>query len=147
MRSVERFFKRGFQQLADEGLTLPTDGIPSAPTAAEWDAFPWSPAKDKPTWEQLMAACFYGLAARNKATILEALKSECSRRITAAYGMTEWRDEMEMRLRGESTKAQDAERERIRARYATLKARLNAKDIYDFAAESFDATLDSHWED
>lgn len=129
-------------------------------TAAEWDAYPYNPPGDmaaipefravdpdataKPTYAALRAAQARATADGRDDALLR-LSDECRRRISAAYGASDWADEIERRLAARHTAAQDAERDRLRTRHAAVKAWIldPARTAPELAA--FDPTDAAHW--
>lgn len=131
-------------RMADAGeVVLPFGTTPlfSEPevTEALWNAKSWNPpgqrhtrsesdplASAKPAWSTLVAR--YG-SQHLRDAILEASKSlrlVGRDAITLAYGARDRDDELNIRLRGDSTAAQDRERERLRARYNAVAAEIAA---------------------
>lgn len=78
-----------------------------------------------------------------QAALLIALKAECKKRITAAYGETSFDEEIALRLRNGQSGAQDTERDRLRAKYQTLKTAIQALD--QAGRNAYDVSVDSHW--
>ena len=71
------------------------------------------------------------------------LRAECHRLITAAYGEVSIESEILLRLRSGHTEAQDTERDRLRAVYATLKISIETMTLLQLGA--FDPTDYAHW--
>ena len=95
-------------------------------------------ASAKPTWEAIEAALLLAKIKETQQVALIELRSECKRRITAAYGETDFDDEVALRLRGAATAEHNAERDRLRTIYRAHKitiadgkqAVIDAMDIY-----------------
>lgn len=84
-----------------------------------------------PTWTELVDAQDAYLLRTRKADTVTSLRAEGKRRITVdAYGATSFDDELADRFRkflnGDDTKAEDAERERLRAKYREIRDTINA---------------------
>lgn len=126
-------------------------------TKTSWDAYQWNPpeflsgefpdpdpaASPKPSWSTVLKAARMGELIHLADRVAISLRDEAARRITAAYGETDFRGEMELRLRGGHTPAQDAARERLRARYKALTARVRTMSLTEL--EAFDPYADAHW--
>lgn len=163
-------FELAIYHLAADGLALPHGFIPGTepggvrPIAdqAAWDFYQWNPPEHlvgvagfedyqeadpaagvKPTWAAIEAALAAAAPVEAREEIATALRAECRRRITAAYGADDWQDEIEKRVGGRATEAQHAERERLRAKHAALEAGL--ADMALAALEAFTPTADAHW--
>ena len=124
--------------LAELGFDPPLEWVFISPAnqvlrkAWESEAWHWPYDRSKPSWLKMLAAERRALLRLRKADAMQALRREGRRRITAAYappgepGTFSFEDETAVRLRGENTPAQDADRERLRGRYRALKARIEA---------------------
>ena len=87
----------------------------------------WGPIQypiDTPTWLELVEAERLAMLDSFKQESTRSLRFICQRRITKAYGADSFNDEIATRTRGDSTPEQDAERERLRAKYREIKATL-----------------------
>ena len=147
-----------------EGLRRPHGYMPgSRPgtldtefTEATWGIYRWSQvglafgmvprdpgASPKPSWDQLVAANAAAALTERRTEHLHTLRAECRARITAAYGAMTFEEEVELRLRGDHTAAQDTERERMRERYRELR------DLVPYMNERtlarFDPAADAAW--
>ena len=123
----------------------------------DWDAYQWNPpqylvdrypdpdpnASRKPTWADIVAARDVQLPIYLRQQHTAALSAECKTRITRAYGANDWQDEIEMRLRGESTDEHDTERARLRAIYAVQKIALGSMTVTQLKA--FNPSDDGMW--
>ena len=108
-------------------------------TEARWNAIEWSAFRivsdylggrwaidtvrlpgRKPTFARVQAEFDVYIRIHRK----KQLRAECRRRIIAAYGAKDWQDEMELRVRGGATVAQNTERDRLRAVYKAQAAGL-----------------------
>ena len=166
-------FSIGIEQLVSEGLVLPHGIFPGSypggvaeavcTSWARWRAYEWNPpefvpvgprllkeygdtdsgASPKPSWQDIRAAWERAALVRGRDRAAAMLREECRARITAAYGERSIEDEILLRLRAGHTAAQDAERDRLRARYRVLVAGLD--DMALDALESFDPGEDRHW--
>ena len=58
---------------------------------------------------------------KSKKEYLRSLRDECGKRISAVYGADDAQDEVFVRLRDGADATKDAERDRLRARYAKIK--------------------------
>ena len=96
-----------------------------------------------PTWAQILGAYQAYWVENNQPRKLSALRRECKNRICLAYGETEAEDEMLKRLRNGHTAEQDTERERLRAKYTTIKASVTAMNYSTLS--SFDPRVDNLW--
>lgn len=128
-------------------------------TEEKWNAYEYNPpewcravfpsadvrtnVRPKPTWAEITAAAETASSNALLDSILFGLRAEAERRITEAYGETSFRGETELRLRGGHTPAQDAERDRIREKYKSLKA--SVEGMSHTQRQSFDPTDESHW--
>ena len=83
-----------------------------------------------------------GIFQTNK---LQDTRTECRRRISAAYGESNTEDEIFKRLEGRHTQAQDAERVRLRARHGEHKEWLSDSARTIDELENFAPYLDSNW--
>ena len=132
----------------------------------EWDNYQWNPPKyalredaefdnrpeviAKPSWDELQAAL---RKAKRQAKSFDetqhirrlktALEFEVERRISANYNAKDFNSEMRKRLRGDSTPAQDAERDRLRKKYHSLLDKLAGMSYEQL--KSFDITDDDLW--
>ena len=156
----DEFRARLYRMAAAGTIRLPYDHVPeydenTPVTAAWWGEVAWNPpansaytapdpgASAKPSWRTVTAAITAADAEAARIERPRRLKAESRRRIVRAYGADSVNDEVFLRLRGGATEAQDAERDRIRSRYAVLKASLDT--MTDAQIIAFDPTLDSHW--
>ena len=114
-------------------------GMTVITTKAEWDSYQWNPpgflpeimvpdpdALPKPTWATLVAAASAQDVVVVAAQKLQALRQDCHVRIIKAYGSDSFDDEVGLRLRQGQTAEQDAERERLRTKYAEIKGNIEA---------------------
>lgn len=96
-----------------------------------------------PSWADLVEASV-ATARRNLRTgHLIALCIDAERRISTAYGEATFKDELQNRLRGNQTPAQDEERDRPRGRYNSLAANVEAMSLAQLQA--MDPTNDRYW--
>ncbi|MCY4671280.1 MAG: hypothetical protein OXC29_25240 [Rhodococcus sp.] len=135
---TEEEYMRAIDHLVEKGLRLPHNVFPGAVpggvrhlnTRALWNAHPWNPeprdmgASPKPTWSVIVAEGSAAVLDIRKLRMVASLRQEARRRISRAYGGTDWLGEMHRRLRGEATPEQDAERDRLRAVCKTVEARI-----------------------
>ena len=121
----------------DQGLvSLPFATVPyfdksgvALVSAGEWAACHWNPpisplnqetepdpdASPKPTYEHLLA--WYALLTKLTTNdVLVRIDEAATQAISEAYGVSSRKKEVNMRLAGEATPAQDAERRRLIAR-------------------------------
>ena len=134
----------------------------NAPTFTEetWNAYRWNPpggiayppdawdedASDKPAWIELLAALGPAQLESAQRAALRELHDLCKRKITAAYGAGSVDEEMFLRLRNGETDAQNAERDRLRALYASQKAAIETAASPEVVAQLLTAALaDSFW--
>ena len=121
-----------------------------------WDAYVWNPpqysglegdpdprASSKPEWEELEVVGMLEHLSQARTDKLRLLKSECEIRITRAYGEMNTRDELFLRLRGGQTAKQDAERERLRAKYIEIKTTIQNASLKQL--QSLDLNADGLW--
>ena len=83
-----------------------------------------------------------------KTGFLQNLKDECRKRISAVYGADDAQGEVFIRLRDGADATKDAERDRLRARYAKIKTwamGVTAKSGFDAVDLSADATWAAAW--
>ena len=76
------------------------------------------------------------------------LRHECRKRISAVYGAEDAQDELFIRMRDGADATKDAERDRLRARYAKIKTwamGVTAKSGFDAVNLSADATWATAW--
>lgn len=108
-------------------------------SAEEWAACHWNPpiaphnqetdpdpdASPKPTYDQLLAwyAVFTELTSNE---VLVQIDEAATLAISEAYGANSERKEIRIRLAGEATPAQDAERKRLIARCHAIEAEIAA---------------------
>lgn len=79
---------------------------------------------------------------------LGKLRHECRKRISAVYGAEDAQDELFIRMRDGADATKDAERDRLRARYAKIKTwamGVTAKSGFDAVNLSADATWTTTW--
>lgn len=129
-------------------------------TETLWNNYQWNPpvhghedpegtfelddeAPPKPTWEKLMLAYKSFKIPADRLFRVEELRFQCSRRISLAYGENSFEEEVKTRLNNDHTAEEDAERERLRARYAEIKAWILANDDLD-RVDIYDDTV---WEE
>ena len=109
-------------------------------TRGAWESYGWNPPQylahlpeftepdnigsPKPDWSVLVAHIEPAMLAILRPRALRELRRECKRRITAAYGEDSFDDELALRLRNGHTISQDAERDRLRAAYQTIKGQI-----------------------
>ena len=156
-------FEQAVRRLADAGtVTLPYGVFPFTPawqratkvTAALWNAVDWNApsgwphltvadkkASAKPTLDTIEAE--HDRVTYSVIALIRELRMECHRRITKAYGETSWESEVELRLRGAHTNAQDVERDRLRAKYQALIASVKGMTLAE--RKAFDASADANW--
>lgn len=157
----------------EAGLILPYGVLPASRPGgfveavctswARWRTYEWNPpefmaptaellqefgdtdaaASDKPTWAAIRTACDRAAPGERRRDLLNETRDEARARITAAYAADDWDDEIQRRLAGRNTAEQDAERERLRTRFQTLKRRYEAMSLDDLLA--FDPADDAHW--
>ena len=99
----------------------------------------------KPTWSDLMIAISSANTREIKRNLLRVLRNICRARITTAYGQDNHHDEIELRLGGRHTEAQDTERERLRTRYSIIKAWIESTDRTLTELEALDLNDDANW--
>ena len=125
---------------AKQMLRLPFGAQPAFDrpvSKAIWESTSWNPpyqrftmphpdpqASPKPTWTQLVA-WYESYVAPKPERLLADLRQAAQHAITAAYGATDWQDEITLRLRSGHTAEQDEERERLRVRYQATKAAIS----------------------
>ena len=100
-------------------------------------------ASAKPTWAAIEAAHAIAAPPALREQREGELRAECRRRITAAYGAADWQDEIEKRAGGRVSAEQDAERDRLRATHAALKAALAGLTLGEL--EAFKPADDASW--
>ena len=130
-----------------------------------WNAYQWNPpeylkhlpeysatdanASSKPTWAQIIYASNNPYPEISIEELrdrrLISLRRSCRGRITRAYGEDNHHDEIELRLGGRHTEAQDTERERLRTRYSIIKAWIESTDRTLTELEGLDLTDDANW--
>ena len=162
-------FQIALNALVENGLVLP-HGIKPGSFPGSWDInvfaneqnwndYDWNPpeflpedyptadpnASPKPTWAELQTAASMAMPAFRKVDIIRELKRVCRKRITDAYGQDNHHDEIELRLGGRHTEAQDTERERLRTRYSIIKAWIESTDRTLQELESLDLNDDDNW--
>lgn len=157
------------QLMQSDGLLLPHDILPgSFPGGIDldfdetrWLAYQWNPpeglaefypaadpaASPKPTWTQLVEADAAGRLVELRAGKQRAVDKQERERICAAYGAASLEEEILYRLRKAGTPeivAQNAERNRLRARGNALRASVRA--AADIAAlEAIDPAANANW--
>ena len=166
-------FQTGIYELVREGLILPhkvfpasrPGGIVSAVCTswAQWRKYEWNPpefmpvegdsfqdysdsdinASPKPTWQEIRKAYEVAVPRLLREGLTQQLRDECRRRITLAYEVDNTEDEIFLRLRGEYTLEQNAERVRIHAIYKTLKTRIEGGTLEEL--EAIDVTDNAVW--
>lgn len=131
----------------DPPLILPFGSMPGegpggdAPnfTRETWDAYRWNPpatshpdgvrddtASPKPTWAMLLEILPQAELAQARQTAIVKLHAVCHRCVITAYGASSLHEEILLRLRQGHNRAQDAERDRLRALFHSRKAAINA---------------------
>ena len=133
-----QYLQTGTHIVDGREIEIPTDE--GAPYAALDPA-----ASPKPTWAELQTAVNRVMLDNRRYDQLAALKSECRTRITAAYGENTFYDEIETRLGGRHLTEQDAERVRLQARYAIIKAWIESTDRTLAELDALDLTDDTNW--
>lgn len=154
-------FAVGLHTLYDRGtIILPHGcipyGIQGEITEEIWREISWNPpagyehltkadpdGSNKPTYATVIAI----VEERKYAAVLliAALRIECHKRINAAYGAEGWDNEIELRLRGDTTADQDIERDRLRA---VCKSKIvEVLTMTPTQRMVFDAEDDSIWEE
>ena len=113
------------------------EGRALAMTESDWGNLGWEGVATKPTWVAIQAQA----AEQRRLDFPVRLRDEARRRISAAYGEATFEGEIELRLRGGHTEAQDAERDRLRTVYKAQVAAVAAMTpaeiiVYDPAADS-----------
>ena len=159
----------GLHRLArSSGLVLPFNHMPytSYPhhlkevTQEMWEALEWNPpnhpafegmtpdpeASPKPPWNSLYEACKKEEKVILTNNTVLNLHLECRKRITAGYQASDWRDEIQKRLRGVESKY-DIERDRLRDRYKALKVWVNDEDRTFEELKQFNVYKDINWID
>lgn len=129
---------------------------PDVVTEENWKDYRWNPpqytnyttqdqnASPKPTWEMLVSARNAYRISELRTKLLSSANNECSRRIVLAYNAKSWTDEIETRLRNETTLEQDLERDRLLNRCRALKTKINNAQTID-VLESIDIYDDVYW--
>ena len=117
----------------------PIPGLDDRPGTAGFDP----KASAKFSWRQIVWADRQGELLELRTRLTAELQAEARARITAAYGADDWDDEIQRRLAGRHTAAQDTERDRLRAKYQALKKGFETMPLDDLLA--FDPTADAHW--
>lgn len=159
--------RRACRHMVSLGFRLPHGVMPgSRPggidpdfTRAEWLDYAWNPipgmdglpgtagfdpqASAKFSWRQLVWADREGELLELRERLAREVDQEARARITAAYGADDWDDEIQRRLAGRHTAAQDTERDRLRAKYQALKKGFETMPLD--ALRTFDPTADAHW--
>ena len=131
--------------------------LPVFATEEAWDAYQWNPpqygreypqdddpdifeplqelystvdpdASPKPTWEELTGALASWQLANKRVDLLEELGEACKIRIIMAYGADDWQDEIQKRLRGDTTAEQDTKRDKLRATHKKFTTWVNDPD-------------------
>ena len=85
---------------------------------------------------------------KTKTGFLQNLRTECRKRISAVYGAEDAQDELFIRMRDGADATKDAERDRLRARYAEIKTwamGVTAKSGFDAVNLSADAAWTTTW--
>ena len=91
-------------------------------------------ASAKPTYADLIALSGPAQLAKTREDRLNTLRTECRRRITAAFGASDALDELFIREAGEATAEQHAERLRLLARHRALRSPLAAMTLAQLEA-------------
>ena len=157
-------FQTGIYELVRGGLVLPYGVFPSSRPGgivpavctswARWRSYEWNPpeflpmdgvinASPKPLWQEIRRAYETAAPRLLAENLIRELKDECKRRITLAYEVDDTDDEIFLRLRGEHTLEQDAERVRIHAIYKALKTRIGSSTLEEL--EAIELTDDTIW--
>ena len=120
-----------------------------------WNAYQWNPpeysryiasdpsASAKPTWQQITDSLVSVQLIEIRTHQLSEIRGECRGRICDNYGETSIENEILKRLRNGHTAAQDTERDRLRAKYTTIKSTIEAANYSTLLV--FDASVDSLW--
>ena len=128
-----------------------------------WELYEWNPpeylkhidefseadpsADLQPMWEELVGALPMARMGTHRRRGTVGIHIEGNRRITEAYGATDWQDEIQIRLGGRQPAGSDAERDRLRSRHASLKTWVEHADRTIADLEAFDPTDDARWQD
>jgi len=118
--------------------------LDKAATAAWWAGFTCRELTKKPSFKVLAPMVAARRFAAAKDSTLATLSTEATRRISACYGVETFDAEVKLRLRGGHTPAQDAERDRLRGVYRTLKAQIQKMPTVA-KLEALDVISDAHW--
>lgn len=165
-------FNLALDKLIEDGLRLPhgyypgsfPGGIQDFPDQVDWDFYLWNPpeyltgqpgfeallaadpdASDKPTWAELEQAHEAAAPARLRAELIAEVDRQAETRIAIAYvGRPNRIAELTLRVNGEATAEQDAERLRLIGVATALKASLAAALTIE-ALEAIDVESDSAW--
>ena len=101
-------------------------------------------ASAQPKWTKLVG--WRNAVVGDVDVCLANLRRVASVRISAAYGVSDFQDEMKLRLRNGHVAAQDTERDRLREQYRKARAWLIAPERTDAERAAFSPTDDKHWQ-
>lgn len=133
---------------ADQGVIDLSDGMPLAVadlppeqliTETEWMSLEWS---DKPTWTNLMLWHREHLASSDQ--LYRQLNEACRIAISRAYGGDAIK-ELHLRLAGQHTPDQDAERMRLIDRCHSLEQQIAAADSLVSRETILQSVIDGTW--
>ena len=127
----------------DYGWNPPGNFVGNAAFPGYQDADP--DASDKPTYAAIERAAGRGQISLARSLLQGHLRKECKRRITLGYGEREFDDEIAVRLRGATTQAQDAERDRLLGKYRERRDWINDAGTELGELQDFDVTADQRW--
>ena len=141
--AVRIYVEDGYGQLPQGLVVSDLFSDQTEVTESDWTAYSGWPGK--PNWETLTGLLAYRREETVREDLIRVLRFQCHKRINQVYNAAEDRDEIFMRLSGEATPEQDAERERLRSRYNDLKHHLTTLTGQDLT--DYDATADAVWEE
>ena len=98
----------------------------------------------KPSWEEIVSAFEYSTQADLRRDLTVELKEKVRNRINIAYGETNDRDEVFLRLSNSHSTAQDDERIRLLAVYRTQKESVSTMTLDDL--QTYDPLADEIWD-
>ena len=152
-------FQIGINELVANGLILPHGINPASypggtveavcTSWARWRKYGWNPpefmtvtdellqefgdtdwdASPKPSWQDIRKAYETSVPKLRRIELAKEIREETQRRIIIVYGADDLNDEILIRLRGEESAYQNAERDRLRAKGSALRASLDGLSL------------------
>lgn len=148
-----------WQLVSENALSLPYGVAPiliGTVDEARWNDARWNPAQGqkgyaspditasgKPSWEMITGA--FARAMHTRETLLIHLDDKTTEAIIVAYDANSRNKEINLRLAGEHTPAQDAERIRLIARCHAVEAAIESADTLEKRQAIRDMIDDGTW--